>query len=340
MSSGDFSPAKRSSNYSFLHEDLESVLAKGDDENINSNKAEWENDSEEWLDEEAKETIACLAERFHVKEKVVSNFNVVSSSIAINLGTEIGVCLGDSIINMHSSNHKGSGTGQEVNYGVNHAKDVLQRGGTDSCMKQAEVDIQGPNNEAAVANQLNALGNMGLDKLAVQIHLAYRKFQAQKLRNLASISSAINLLFQTVSSKLDGASSSHVAALAGSSSFKNHEPVNIAEFDSAGSPNAAVLEGSSSRSQPVANKGCELIFKNSELVNVNNTDGLTQASVELDYDLSPNEVNFVPQIRLSGSAGMCEGEDSLVSLPIVCGVVENGQVLMIIVWIRKTKKGS
>ncbi|KAK7407544.1 hypothetical protein VNO78_09497 [Psophocarpus tetragonolobus] len=44
-----------------LHQDIESVLAKSDDEGINSIMAEWDNDSKELLDGEAEETIACMA---------------------------------------------------------------------------------------------------------------------------------------------------------------------------------------------------------------------------------------------------------------------------------------
>ncbi|KAK7398894.1 hypothetical protein VNO78_10068 [Psophocarpus tetragonolobus] len=92
-------PAKRCGNCSGFHEDLESVLARSDDEGINSVNsimAEWENGFEEWLDGEAEDKIACLAERFHMN-KVGTSLNDVSSSVAINLGTRIGVCIGERI---------------------------------------------------------------------------------------------------------------------------------------------------------------------------------------------------------------------------------------------------
>ncbi|KAK7383365.1 hypothetical protein VNO78_29042 [Psophocarpus tetragonolobus] len=54
--------------------------------------------------------------------------------------------------------------------------------------------------------------------------------------NLAAISSVLkNLLFENVISELVDARLSHAAVLLGSSSFKNHKRVNLADMDSAGS---------------------------------------------------------------------------------------------------------
>ncbi|KAK7388609.1 hypothetical protein VNO78_23431 [Psophocarpus tetragonolobus] len=218
--------------------------------------------------------------RLHVKEKTGSISNDVSSSVAINSGTEIRICIGESS-NMHISHGKGSETDQEMNQGVNYVHALENLGPIEwssqfhsncrmiqvqnlrwSCPALDQLDwVQAaltschviPSNVKNMCLAVLDLCIFFVDKSNASIPHDWLNHEKHGLvgnfrgvsasMNLATISGGLNLWFQFVNFELDGASSSHAAALPWRSSFINHAPVNIAELVSAGTPTHASFVG-------------------------------------------------------------------------------------------------
>ncbi|KAK7400940.1 hypothetical protein VNO78_12249 [Psophocarpus tetragonolobus] len=124
-------------NIQLLHEDLESVIMRSDDESINSIMAEWESAFEDWLDKEMEVTIAWTHKKV----------NEVSSQEA-----EFG-----------------------IDQAHDRLKRDVRDSGVRNCRRYDDVDRQGPNNEAVVLWKLNSLENIGPEKVADQILTSFSK---------------------------------------------------------------------------------------------------------------------------------------------------------------------
>ncbi|KAK7399449.1 hypothetical protein VNO78_10631 [Psophocarpus tetragonolobus] len=343
--------------YSMLHEDLESAIAGSDYEGIKSIMAEWESALKDWLDGEVEATIASLAaEGTHEKRDLTDSgarngmrYDDVDSqgpnkdAVVLwklnslgNMGPEEvagRILTAFSKVQAHCLSSGGNELPHSTSVQLFPASSQVTHGLVNYILLAALRSLA-----AKLANTVNsvmanecphlaaafaAFGSMVLDGRVTSTH----NMRVAACRNLDANANAMFQWYfkQNMSADLVNA---------------RLEPPNV------GPLNSAVLSGelcmiqlvahegcehglehhepSEMRTiQSVAYEGCEQIFENHDSRNVRMLDSLCQLSIEPECEVSLKEVTSVSQSQYNENVGAYEGEDSVLSVPIVCGVVGN-----------------